>query len=50
MAGYRNRMVHFYKEITNEELYNLIKKDLDDIERFLVEIQHFIEKYKKSVK
>ncbi len=50
MAGYRNRMVHFYKEITDEELYNLIKKDLDDIERFLVEIQHFIEKYKKSVK
>ena len=47
MAGYRNRMVHFYKEISDEELYAIIIKDLPDVERFLVEIQNFLEKYKK---
>lgn len=30
MAGYRNRMVHFYGEITEKELYEIIKKDLGD--------------------
>lgn len=35
MAGYRNRMVHFYGEITKEELYNIIQEDLDDISKFL---------------
>ena len=49
MAGYRNRMVHFYKEISDLELYSIIEKDLNDIERFLFEIQIFIERYKKSL-
>jgi uncharacterized protein YutE (UPF0331/DUF86 family) len=35
MAGSRNRMVHFYGEITKEELYNIIQEDLDDIRKFL---------------
>ncbi len=33
MAGYRNRMVHFYHEIGTEELYGICKNDLVDIER-----------------
>jgi uncharacterized protein YutE (UPF0331/DUF86 family) len=32
MAGYRNRMVHFYHEIGAEELYNICRNDLSDIE------------------
>lgn len=47
IAGYRNRMVHFYKEISEEELYNIIKNNLSDIERFVIEISNFIEKLKE---
>lgn len=32
MAGYRNRLVHFYHEVTAEELYGIIQSDLADIE------------------
>jgi len=34
MAGYRNRMVHFYDEITPQELYRIVTKDLGDFETF----------------
>jgi len=34
MAGYRNRMVHFYSEITEKELYKIIQKNLKDFEKF----------------
>lgn len=30
MAKYRNRMVHFYNEITVSELYGIITEELDD--------------------
>lgn len=32
MAGYRNRLVHFYEEVTPDELYELLKHHVDDIE------------------
>lgn len=35
MAGYRNRMVHFYHEITPEELYDICRHQLDDISNLL---------------
>lgn len=31
LAGYRNRMAHFYHEITPEELYSICSKQLQDI-------------------
>ena len=31
LAGYRNRMVHFYHEITPEELYVICSSELDDL-------------------
>jgi uncharacterized protein YutE (UPF0331/DUF86 family) len=34
MAGYRNRLVHFYDEITPHELYRIVTGDLGDIEQF----------------
>jgi uncharacterized protein YutE (UPF0331/DUF86 family) len=35
MAGYRNRMVHFYGEITQEEIFKIIQEELDDFYTFL---------------
>jgi uncharacterized protein YutE (UPF0331/DUF86 family) len=32
MARYRNRMVHFYDEITDQELYGILTRELGDIE------------------
>jgi uncharacterized protein YutE (UPF0331/DUF86 family) len=34
MAGYRNRMVHFYGEITEQEIYNIIQEELQDFYAF----------------
>jgi len=31
MAGYRNRMTHFYQEITPEELYEICRDHIDEI-------------------
>jgi len=33
LAGYRNRMVHFYYEVTEEELYRICAQELGDFER-----------------
>jgi len=49
MAGYRNRLVHFYKEITANELYDILQNDLGDVEKFLNEMEIFLRKYKKQV-
>lgn len=47
MAGYRNRLIHFYYEISDKELYLILKNNLLDIEGFVKEIKAFIEKYKQ---
>ncbi len=38
IAGYRNRMVHFYHEVDNEELYLLCTRNLQDLETLLDEL------------
>jgi len=38
MAGYRNRMVHFYDEVSPEELYEICTKRLGDIEQVISSI------------
>ncbi len=35
MAGYRNRMVHFYGEISERELHAIIQEELDDLYIFI---------------
>lgn len=35
LAGYRNRLVHFYHEVSEEELYQMSVHQLDDLERIL---------------
>lgn len=33
LAGYRNRMVHFYREVTAAELFGICANELHDVER-----------------
>jgi uncharacterized protein YutE (UPF0331/DUF86 family) len=48
MAGYRNRMVHLYNEVSPQEIYGILKGHLSDIEHFISEIVRFIESYKRE--
>ena len=34
MAGYRNRLVHFYDEVSPKEMYQIITRDVGDLEFF----------------
>lgn len=34
MAGYRNRLIHFYSEVTVEEMHQIIQNNLQDFDRF----------------
>jgi uncharacterized protein YutE (UPF0331/DUF86 family) len=43
MAGYRNRMVHFYNEISEAELYDICAHRLGDIERTIDAIVAWID-------
>ncbi|MCL6611015.1 MAG: DUF86 domain-containing protein [Peptococcaceae bacterium] len=42
MAGYRNRLVHLYHQVSDEELYEIIRKDLPDIRSFQKQILTYI--------
>ncbi|WP_045218606.1 type VII toxin-antitoxin system HepT family RNase toxin [Desulfonatronum thioautotrophicum] len=35
LAGYRNRLTHFYSEIDDEELFRICRDHIDDVERLL---------------
>lgn len=43
MAKYRNRLVHFYAQITPEELYGILQKDLGDFTVFLTGVKNLLE-------
>jgi uncharacterized protein YutE (UPF0331/DUF86 family) len=47
MAGYRNRMVHFYSEISEKELYRIIQENLRDFEKFCFYINRLIQNPEK---
>lgn len=42
MAGYRNRLVHFYAEITPNEIRNIINNDLGDFDAFIGSIKNIL--------
>ena len=46
MIKYRNRLVHFYAEVTAEEIYQILKNNLGDFEVFLGAIKKVLEKPK----
>jgi len=43
LAGYRNRMVHFYSEISREELFEICSDKIDDVNNVLNSIIKWIE-------
>lgn len=43
MAGYRNRMVHLYHQISDEELYGIIRDNLEDIRQFIKDIRNYLD-------
>jgi len=43
MAGYRNRMVHFYNEIGTDELYTICSKQSTEIEKILTSFKEWID-------
>ncbi|OIN88501.1 hypothetical protein COW80_05370 [Candidatus Beckwithbacteria bacterium CG22_combo_CG10-13_8_21_14_all_01_47_9] len=47
MAKYRNRLVHFYAEISPEELYRIIHDDLGDFDVFLTAIKQVLTRPEK---
>lgn len=42
MAKYRNRLIHFYAQVTSEELYGIIQKDLGDFDIFLTSVKEVL--------
>jgi uncharacterized protein YutE (UPF0331/DUF86 family) len=42
LAGYRNRMVHFYDEVTTEELYHICHDQLSDVDTILADLLEWI--------
>lgn len=43
IAGYRNRLTHFYAEVKAQELYTICRTKLSDIEVFLGSIKKLME-------
>jgi uncharacterized protein YutE (UPF0331/DUF86 family) len=43
MAGYRNRMVHFYREIQPDELYEICRYHTHELERVLAAILSWVQ-------
>ena len=49
LAGYRNRMVHFYDEITDDELYEICTKKLIDIESVLDTLTRWLKEHPEKI-
>ncbi len=45
MAGYRNRLVHFYHEVSVEELYQVCTQGLADMERVLAALEQWLQNH-----
>lgn len=43
MAGYRNRLTHFYAEVSPEEIYKIIHENLGDFDAYLKAIKKLLE-------
>ena len=49
MAGYRNRMVHFYQEISPEELHEICLYHVDEIKLLADKLVQWTKKHENSV-
>lgn len=50
LAKYRNRMVHFYDEVTDEELHDIVTQHLGDFQRILRAISAWLGEHPERVK
>jgi len=48
MVKYRNRLVHFYHELTISEIYYIIQNSLPDFDRFIGDISSFIDQFEND--
>jgi len=48
MAGYRNRLVHMYNIISDEELYQVIQSNIKDIENFVSEVKKYLKNFEQK--
>jgi uncharacterized protein YutE (UPF0331/DUF86 family) len=48
MAGYRNRLTHFYFEVTPKEMYRICQENLKDFEIFLKYIKRLLKNEKRK--
>ena len=49
LAGYRNRMVHFYHEIAESELYQICTQELSDVERVCEALKRWIRAHPEQI-
>jgi uncharacterized protein YutE (UPF0331/DUF86 family) len=49
LAGYRNRLVHFYHEIGEEELYEICRGQLGDIEKILTAFMTWLDRHPEKL-
>ncbi len=49
LAGYRNRLVHFYHEVGAEELYDTCGQHLADLERMAAAYREWLKKHPESL-
>ncbi len=49
LAGYRNRLVHFYHEVTSEELYEICRNELDDLLKIRDAFRKWVNKNPDSI-
>jgi len=49
LAGYRNRLVHFYDEVSHEELHDICTRQLGDVERILDAILTWLRNHPEAI-
>ena len=47
MVGFRNRAIHNYPSLDEEQLFEILQKDIDDFKEFLEITNSYLEKFKK---
>ncbi|MBI4823910.1 MAG: DUF86 domain-containing protein [Nitrospirae bacterium] len=43
-----NRLVHFYHEVSDRELFEILRNNLSDIEDFVKQVKNFLEAYRQK--
>jgi uncharacterized protein YutE (UPF0331/DUF86 family) len=50
MARYRNRMVHFYDEVTEKELYEIVTDHLGDFDETITELNTWLSRHPEKLR